>query len=86
MFWIFNMSRVASLEEEDEMNRIYPKMVGFDFLNAFLFTFLTSQGDYTTTEFKGENGYILWMIFFAVTFIIQITFLNMIIAIMGNTF
>ena len=40
MFWIFNMSRVSSLEEEESMERIYPQMVGFDFLNAFLFTFL----------------------------------------------
>ena len=47
---------------------------------------MTSQGEYGTDDFEGENAYFLWIVFFGVTFFIQITFLNMLIAIIGNTF
>ena len=46
-------------------------------------------GDYDTEGFdnKGEvNKVVLWVVWFSATFLLQVTFMNMLIAIMGNTF
>ena len=43
-------------------------------------------GDFSTKYYLGMNTEVLWIVFFAATFLLQITFLNMLIAIMGDTF
>ena len=51
--------------------------------------YILAVGDYDTDAFsnKGEiNQAVIWMVFFAATFMLQVTFMNMLIAIMGNTF
>ena len=45
-----------------------------------------TMGDFATKQFFGESNTFIWLIFIAATFFLQITFLNMLIAIMGNTF
>jgi len=54
--------------------------------NSAIFAFRASLGDFETDDFKGSSEGWLWIIYIGVTFIIQITFLNMLIAIMGDTF
>lgn len=45
------------------------------------------MGEFDVENFKMEGkDTIIWLIFIATTFITQITFLNMLIAIMGDTF
>jgi len=86
-FWVLNMGRENVYDDYgNASHRIYPKAVDNDFLNAFFFAYITSQGEYRTEEFEGENAPLLWIIFFGVTFLIQVTFLNMLIAIMGHSF
>ena len=49
--------------------------------------YLLSLGEFDTENYQlAGNDYIVWMVFIATTFITQITFLNMLIAIMGDTF
>ena len=51
--------------------------------------YILAVGDYDTENFdnKGDvNKVVLWVIWFAATFLLQVTFMNMLIAIMGNTF
>ena len=43
-------------------------------------------GEFTYDGYGGTNATFIWIVWFAGTFLIQITFLNMLIAIMGNTF
>ena len=48
---------------------------------------MLSLGEFDLEQFQPENQDTLpWLFFIATTFIIQITFLNMLIAIMGDTF
>ena len=50
-------------------------------------TYMLSLGEFDLENFKLENEDTLtWAFFIVTTFIIQITFLNMLIAIMGDTF
>ena len=49
--------------------------------------YMLSLGEFDLDNYKGEgNDVIVWIVFIATTFITQITFLNMLIAIMGDTF
>ena len=49
--------------------------------------YLLSLGEFDTENYGSEGGDTLpWIVFIAATFITQITFLNMLIAIMGDTF
>ena len=71
MLWILNMGREQEMDEFGiGSDRIFPKSVDNEFLNAFFFAYITSQGEYGTDEFKGENVVLLWLIFFGVTFLI----------------
>ena len=56
--------------------------------NSFLFMYRLTLGDFSTKQFMGErlSSNYIWLVFVAATFLLQITFLNMLIAIMGNTF
>ena len=49
--------------------------------------YMLSLGEFDMDNFKMEgDDIIIWIMFVATTFITQITFLNMLIAIMGDTF
>ena len=49
--------------------------------------YILALGEFNTENFKFEGeDYLIWFIFICTTFITQITFLNMLIAIMGDTF
>merc|ERR1712032_1290324 len=56
------------------------------FFNSLVYSYKLGLGDFDTENFTGENAAILWFIFLIATFFVQITFLNMLIAIMGDTF
>ena len=45
-----------------------------------------SLGDFATNGYDGNNQGVIWIFFFMATFLLQIVFLNMLIAIMGDTF
>ena len=48
---------------------------------------MLSLGEFDTENFKDKSDdIIIWLLFIATTFVTQITFLNMLIAIMGDTF
>ena len=51
--------------------------------------YILAVGDYDTDGFEGKgttNKFFLWVTFVCATFMLQVTFMNMLIAIMGNTF
>ena len=82
LFWIFNMNRAEVHENGD----LYEEQIeGNEFVNSFLFTYITSMGEYSN-NFRGDNEYFLLIIFFAVTLLIQNMFMTMLIAIMSDTF
>ena len=71
------------------MHPVYASYFSYDYVNALTHMYVLAVGDYDTEGFanKGElNKILLWLIFFAATFMLQVTFMNMLIAIMGNTF
>ena len=72
---------------EGRADPIYTKFFNVDFINVIMNQYLLSLGEFDTENFVLEGSDVLvWVIFIATTFITQITFLNMLIAIMGDTF
>ena len=55
-------------------------------MNSIIYSYKISLGDFDTEGYKGEDSPLLWVFFVSATLIVQITLLNMLIAIMGDTF
>ena|ERR1719232_1724656 len=49
-------------------------------------TYTLGFGEFATEGYNGTNQAFIWMIWFIASFVVCITFLNMLIAIMSNTF
>ena len=67
-------------------NRVVKKYLCLEVLNSIIYSYKLSLGDFDIMGFRGDNQYFVWFLFIVATFLLQITFLNMLIAIMGNTF
>jgi len=65
-----------------------PDMTGGNrFFNALITVYFISMGEFQYDKFKdGEYGTFVWMMFLSASFINIIIFMNMLIAIMGETF
>ena len=80
-FYIININLDADHE-------IIPKLSGFWIFNAFESMYELSLGEYEVDAYRGIeiHQFLVYLLFILSSFIIQITFLNMLIAIMGDTF
>ena len=71
------------------MSRIITDHVGNDFLNSAIHMYLLSLGEFDFDDYSKRgtiSNICLWIIFIFGTFMLQITFMNMLIAIMAETF
>ena len=91
ILYVLNTERGESLrytkDSQYHNDNIYESEISDSpFVNAIIYSFKLSLGDFNTNGFRGENQGLTWVVFVFATFLLQITFLNMIIAIMANTF
>ena len=72
----------------DEENEIMPKLSNFWIFNAFENQYELSLGEFEVDAYRDSemHQFLIYVLFILSTFIIQITFLNMLIAIMGDTY
>ena len=88
--YILNANRSEGDEQTGEEGN---SLLGGEFengaLDAMLNQYLLALGEFGTDNFSaatGKNAGIVWVLFLFATFLTQITVLNMLIAIMGDTF
>ena len=89
MLYITNELRIYEGGDEIFSSRFNQKSI-----DSFIYVYLLSLGEFDYDRFissedqdiSEDQGNNLWIIFLVATFLIQITFLNMLIAIMGNTY
>ena len=63
------------------------EIIGIFTVDLLLNQYLLSLGEFSSDGFEHHtNKYLVWIIFISATFFTQITMLNMLIAIMGDTF
>lgn len=90
IIYILNLIDLSDSDEDQAMVKpVYAKIFGPDFVNAILHMYILAVGDYDTDAFDGKgdiNKIFLWITFVCASFMIQVTFMNMLIAIMSNTF
>ena len=81
-FYILNMNSETDEEE------ILPHISGFWVFDAFMGQYELSLGEFMSDGYRATEGnrFLVYLLFFASTFLIQIMFLNMLIAIMGDAF
>mmetsp|Transcript_20406 Transcript_20406/g.20128 ORF Transcript_20406/g.20128 Transcript_20406/m.20128 type:complete len:318 (+) Transcript_20406:1341-2294(+) len=61
-------------------------LAGDNFIDALIFSYKMGLGDFLTDDFGTRDEEILWIFFLVNTLIVLIVLLNLIIAIMGDTF
>ena len=80
--YILNLNHTTA---EDE---IVPDLGQFWVFDAFMAVYELSLGEFMVDSYREttHQQFLVYILFFASTFLIQITFLSMLIAIMGDTF
>lgn len=56
------------------------------FLDAFFRTYLVALGEFDMDGYEGLDSTVVWIMFLLATFVAQLLFMNLLIAIMGDTF
>ena len=88
MIYVLNKNRLQG----DYGDALYEEAFseGYGFLDAILSQFLVSFGQGDTTNYSKfsftKNRDLAWVMFIAVTFIVQLFIMNVAIAVMGDTF
>jgi hypothetical protein len=68
-------------------DEVYHSFSGIAYIDAIISIYQIALGDFHYDGFiKSEYDYLLWTLFPICTFLMVVVFMNMIIAIMGNTF
>lgn len=90
IIYILNLVDQSASDEQEALQRpVYAQIFSPDYVNAVMHMYILAVGDYDTDGFDGKgtiNKFFLWIVFIGATFMIQVTFMNMLIAIMSNTF
>ena len=82
-FLIFDQSRRLQGRFDE---RIIEPVFSIPWLDAFVRSYLVGLGEFGMDNFTGEGGALIWFFFLLATFITQLLFMNLLIAIMGDTF
>ena len=88
---VSNVMYILNIQNEDlaedlQQRPIFTMELPWNFVNSVIFSYKLVLGEFDTEGFDGNHAVVLWLIFFGATFLLQITFLNMLIAIMQDTF
>jgi hypothetical protein len=72
---------------QSDINPLFSSAFNNEYLDAIMSQWNLGLGNFNTDPFSNDKGYILcWIYFVLATFFTNITFMNMLIALMGTTF
>jgi len=82
-----NIIFVLNLNREDSGTApIYDNLVGFAPADSMIHAYLTGLGDFNKDNYSEEDSTVTWVMFIMATIIVQLIFMNLLIAIMGESF
>lgn len=82
---MFAMS-FAILDNNRSDSNLYPERFGFPW-DSLLYAYMLGLGEFDTDPYDEDgNTALLWMYFLVATYVIQLVFLNLLIAIMGSSY
>ena len=65
---------------------VFDAIVNIAPLDAFIHVYLLGLGEFGTDNYGEHNGNVLWAFFLIATFIVQLVFMNLLIALMGDAY
>ena len=87
LFILMTFGNALMILNEKREPQLFQNFFNLKFPSAVLNQYILSLGEFDTENFESNGEDILvWLIFIGTTFITNVTFLNMLIAIMGDTF
>ena len=81
IIFVLNANRI-----HDDQDAIFDPLVGIPPLDAIIHAYLTGLGDFNKDFYSEDNARIVWIMFILATIIVQLIFLNLLIALMGESF
>ena len=81
-----NVLMVLDHNRTKEEGPIYEPVLGFEPADALIHAYLTGLGDFNKDYYSNGDKVAVWIFFLLATLIVQLIFMNMLIAIMGESF
>lgn len=81
IIFVLNANRIQKGEPV-----IFDPLVNVAPIDALIHSYLTGLGDFNKDNYSAEDGPSVWVMFILATVIVQLIFLNLLIAIMGESF
>ena len=72
--------------EINDQTPIFDSYVGWGPVDALIHAYLTGLGDFNKDNYSEGNAITVWIFFLCATVLVQLVFMNMLIAIMGESF
>jgi hypothetical protein len=72
--------------EINDQTPIFDSYVGWGPADALIHAYLTGLGDFNKDNYSEGNSIVVWIFFLSATVLVQLVFMNMLIAIMGESF
>ena len=85
IIYVLNLNRSEKCKDL-ECPPIYDALIGFAPVDAMIHAYLTGLGDFNKDNYSEENAQVMWFMFIMATIIVQLIFMNLLIAIMGESF
>jgi len=82
IIYVLNLNREGDLADVP----IYSDLVGFAPADAMIHAYLTGLGEFGMDNYSESDSTAMWIMFFMATVIVQLIFMNLLIAIMGESF
>ena len=86
LFAFMNIIMVLQQNRTDGEAPIFEGFTRIVPLDAIIHAYLTGLGDFGKDDYSEENGFVVWMFFLGATFIVQLVFMNLLIALMGDAY
>jgi len=87
VIYVLNLNREENgCAEDPDCGPVYDSLIGFAPIDAMIHAYLTGLGDFNKDNYSSENATVVWVMFLIATVIVQLIFMNLLIAIMGESF
>ena len=81
IIFLLNINRI-----EENGDPLYENLIGFAPLDAMIHAYLMGLGDFNKDTYSSGNARVVWIMFILATIIVSLIFMNLLIAIMGESF
>merc|ERR1712087_1073167 len=71
---------------EDEVEPVYEPFTEYPLFDSFIHAYLTGLGDFNKDTYSEHNATTVWIFFLITTVIVQLVFMNLLIALMSDAY